>query len=72
MELWNLNPARRAGSETVVNSEAQQIRGEAIIGSGQREAAVRQVEIEPFGLCRPALGEADFDPGTGHPTDAGV
>jgi len=65
-----LTKAGQARSETVVDTETQQIRGEAVVGSGQDEAAIGQVEIEPFGFRRPALAEADFDAGTGYPAEA--
>ena len=41
-------------SETAVDVETDQCRGEAVIGAGHREAAIDQIEIEPFSLCRPA------------------
>src|ERR1700684_117561 len=61
--LWNLlppamEPVRRL--EIVIDAQAQQVRGQPIGGAGDREGAVRQIEVEPFGLGRPMRGQADF------------
>jgi len=53
-----MEPGR--GLEMIIDTQAQQVRGQPIGGAGDREGAVRQIEVKPFGLGRPMLGQADF------------
>src|SRR5437763_5687374 len=48
-------------SEPVIHAEAQQVRGQPVVGAGQNVALIAEIEIKIFDLGRPMRREADFD-----------
>src|SRR3954464_358077 len=52
--------ARGACSEVVVDAEAQQVVGQAVVRAGDRVSAITEIHVEVLGLGRPFLIEADL------------
>ena len=56
----------------IVEPEAHQIRGQTVICGSDREAAIGEIEIKPFGFGRPVLREAYLGAETRGPAQTGV
>jgi len=56
----------------IVESEPHQVRGETVIRSRHREAAIVEIEIKPLGFTRPMSREAYLGAKAGGPAHAGM
>src|ERR1700733_13125108 len=71
---WNPLPSGNGtggGLEVIIDAKPQQVGGQPIGGAGDRERAICQIEVEPFGLGRPVRCEADFGTCACSPAGAG-
>src|SRR6478609_224394 len=62
----------RAASEAIIHADAQQTRLDAMIGAGQNERAVVQIEVEVFRSGGPVVGQRNLNSETAGPARAGV
>ena len=56
----------------IVESEPNQVRGEAVVRCGHGEAAIVEIEIKPLGFSRPILREAYLGAEAYDPAQAGM